>query len=91
MLFYLNDVEEGGETFFPTLGVQVVPKKGRALLWYGVKGMSLPHEKNYRLVLPKIQRKNPYALHAPVPVRKGEKWIAAYFFHDIPETLPNKS
>ena len=30
---YLSDVEEGGETNFPFLGVSVKPKKGRALLW----------------------------------------------------------
>jgi len=30
---YLNDVEEGGETEFPRLGMQVKPKTGRAVLW----------------------------------------------------------
>ena len=30
---YLSDVEEGGETAFPTLGISVKPKKGKALLW----------------------------------------------------------
>jgi len=30
---YLSDVEEGGETTFPILDIQVKPKKGRALLW----------------------------------------------------------
>eukprot|EP01041_Mallomonas_annulata_P013429 gene13429-28478_t len=30
---YLSDVEEGGDTNFPTLGISVKPKKGRALLW----------------------------------------------------------
>ena len=27
------DVEEGGETAFPSLNIAVRPKKGRALLW----------------------------------------------------------
>lgn len=30
---YLSDVEEGGETAFPGLGISVKPKKGKALLW----------------------------------------------------------
>jgi len=30
---YLSDVEEGGETNFPALGISVKPKRGRALLW----------------------------------------------------------
>ena len=30
---YLSDVEEGGETAFPNLGLSVTPKKGKALLW----------------------------------------------------------
>ena len=30
---YLSDVEEGGETAFPTLDIAVTPKKGSALLW----------------------------------------------------------
>lgn len=30
---YLSDVEEGGETVFPSLNISVSPKRGRALLW----------------------------------------------------------
>ena len=30
---YLNDVEEGGETRFPRIGLQVKPATGRAVLW----------------------------------------------------------
>ena len=33
VLVYLRDVEEGGETSFPQLGISVKPKKGRALIW----------------------------------------------------------
>lgn len=33
---YLSDVEEGGETAFPSLNITVKPKKGKALLWPGV-------------------------------------------------------
>jgi len=33
---YLSDVEAGGGTGFPTLGITVKPKKGRAVLWPSV-------------------------------------------------------
>ena len=32
-MIYLNDVEGGGETEFPDLGMKVTPKKGRAVIW----------------------------------------------------------
>jgi 2OG-Fe(II) oxygenase superfamily len=38
---YLSDVEEGGETNFPVLGISVKPKKGKALLWPSVKNEDL--------------------------------------------------
>ena len=33
---YLSDVDAGGGTDFPDLGITVMPKKGRALLWPSV-------------------------------------------------------
>lgn len=33
MMSYLNEVDEGGHTMFPTLGIKVKPKKGSALFW----------------------------------------------------------
>ena len=33
LLVYLNDVERGGSTYFPTLGVEVRPRKGMGLLF----------------------------------------------------------
>ncbi|PMZ61406.1 oxygenase, partial [Pseudomonas sp. FW306-2-11AA] len=32
-MIYLNDVEEGGATWFPTIGIRVAPKKGLLLTW----------------------------------------------------------
>jgi prolyl 4-hydroxylase len=32
-MIYLNDVEGGGETEFPDLGMKVSPRKGRAVIW----------------------------------------------------------
>ena len=49
-LIYLNDVEEGGETLFPNLGIGIIPKKGRALLWYNCKGLTLPSRKGLRFI-----------------------------------------
>ena len=34
MLMYLSDVEEGGETVFPNVGISIKPKKGNALFWF---------------------------------------------------------
>jgi prolyl 4-hydroxylase len=34
---YLNDDFEGGNTLFPEIGVEVIPKRGRAVLWFNVK------------------------------------------------------
>ena len=30
---YLNDVEEGGETFFSNYDIEVNPKRGQTLIW----------------------------------------------------------
>lgn len=36
IFLYLNEVEEGGQTDFPQLGLSVSPKLGRALIWPSV-------------------------------------------------------
>ncbi|MEY4503814.1 MAG: hypothetical protein RL154_106 [Pseudomonadota bacterium] len=61
LVMYLNDVECGGETFFPDIGLSVVPKKGYAA--YFAYGNSLGQV-------------DPLSLHAGAPVARGEKWIA---------------
>ena len=80
MLFYLNDVEEGGELQFSNLGVRVLPKRGRALLWYGARGMSLPKKKGSPLVIPKILRSNPCAMHRAMPVEKVKSGSQPSFY-----------
>lgn len=61
LVMYLNDVEEGGETYFPELGFSVSPKKGMAVYFeYFYSDQTL----------------NEQTLHGGAPVIKGEKWLA---------------
>ncbi|WP_088071234.1 2OG-Fe(II) oxygenase [Gottfriedia luciferensis] len=61
LILYLNDVEEGGETFFPTLNYSVAAKKG----------MGLYFEYFYQ-----DEKINEQTIHAGNPVISGEKWVA---------------
>jgi prolyl 4-hydroxylase len=58
---YLNNVEAGGETFFPHVGMSVSPRRGQALFfeYSNARGQT-----------------DPVSLHAGAPVLAGEKWIA---------------
>ena len=61
LVMYLNDVEEGGETFFPKLNFSVTPKKGMAVYFeYFYNDQTL----------------NELTLHGGAPVITGEKWVA---------------
>nr|AXL97326.1 prolyl 4-hydroxylase [Conus araneosus] len=62
VLFYLTDVEKGGATIFPRIGVSVSPVKGMALAWYNYE----PHMKD----------SDELTHHAGCPVLMGNKWIA---------------
>lgn len=66
--FYLSDVELGGGTNFPKLGLTVEPKKGRAVLWPSVLDQD-PHRKDYR------------SDHQALPVAKGVKFGANAWIH----------
>ncbi|PLT32825.1 2OG-Fe(II) oxygenase [Bacillus sp. V5-8f] len=61
IVIYLNDVEEGGETFFPKLNFSVSPQKGMAVYF------EYFYNENYL---------NELTLHGGAPVLKGEKWVA---------------
>ncbi|XP_042231301.1 prolyl 4-hydroxylase subunit alpha-2-like [Homarus americanus] len=68
ILFYLNDVEAGGSTVFPMLGVEVPARRGSALFWFNIKRSG---QGDYR------------TLHAACPVLLGEKWIANLWIHEF--------
>ena len=68
MYLYLNDVEAGGGTNFNQLGITVMPKRGRALLWPSVMNDD-PNKKDLRTT------------HQALPVEKGIKYGANAWFH----------
>lgn len=67
LLIYLNDVEAGGETVFPKLGLSVVPKKGSAVYF---------HYGNSKGQVDRM------SLHCSIPVQKGEKWVATKWIRE---------
>jgi len=73
---YLSDVEEGGETAFPTLGIRVKPKKGRALLWPSTLN-SDPEAQDVR------------TMHEALPVIRGKKYAANSWIHLYDYMKPN--
>jgi prolyl 4-hydroxylase len=61
LITYLNDVDDGGETSFPTAGWTVFPRQGRAVYFEYANSRG---------------QVDPRTLHAGCPVLRGEKWIA---------------
>jgi len=59
-MVYLNDVEEGGETYFKFLNLKIKPKKGLLLAWNNLYANGLP---NYK------------TLHEALPPTKGTKYV----------------
>jgi prolyl 4-hydroxylase len=60
LVMYLNNVEEGGTTIFPEIGLEVVPKKGSAVYFEYANSQN------------QLDR---LTLHGGSPVTRGEKWI----------------
>ncbi len=61
LVMYLNEVQAGGSTVFPEVGIDVLPKKGNAV---------------YFAYTTDDNRLDPRSLHGGSPVQAGEKWIA---------------
>lgn len=68
VLCYLNDVEAGGGTGFPNLGIEVAARRGSAVI--------------FQNCLPGTNRIHPLSLHAGTPVTKGEKWACNLWFRE---------
>jgi len=61
LVMYLNDVEAGGSTVFPLLGLDVLPRRGSAV---------------YFTYLAESGEMDARTLHGGSPVVAGEKWVA---------------
>jgi prolyl 4-hydroxylase len=61
LVMYLNDVEAGGSTIFPRIGVDVLPRRGNAVFF---------------AYSDELGRLDTRTLHGGSPVAQGEKWIA---------------
>lgn len=55
----MSDVDQGGATVFPTLGLTIYPKKGTAIFWFNL----------YSSGAGKMATR-----HAACPVLQGDKW-----------------
>jgi len=72
VIAYLNHVEEGGETGFPKLSINIPPKKGDVVVFHNTLV-------NDAATYPK---RNPRSLHGGMPVIKGEKWMVNLWFRE---------
>lgn len=66
-MIFLNDVTEGGATWFPQAGIKVAPKRGLLLAWNNMKPDGSPNEKT---------------LHEGMPVVEGVKYIVTKWFRE---------
>ncbi|WP_444997059.1 2OG-Fe(II) oxygenase [Aliikangiella sp. IMCC44359] len=70
LIMYLNNVEAGGSTIFPEIGLNVLPHEGHAVFF------AYANHEGY------LDKRS---LHGGSPVEKGEKWIATKWLrlHDF--------
>jgi len=68
-LVFLNDVEDGGHTAFPKLGLVIPPKTGTLIVWKNMDSRG-------RII--------DASLHAGTPVVRGEKWACQIWIRDRP-------
>lgn len=68
-MVYLNDVEEGGATWFPQAGVRFKPKRGLLLAWNNLNPDGTP---------------NRDTLHEGMAVTRGVKYVITKWFRERP-------
>jgi prolyl 4-hydroxylase len=68
IIYYLNDVEEGGSTVFPNLGIRVRPERGAALYFHNCDPV------NHNPII--------NSLHGGEPVTAGVKWIVTKWIRE---------
>ncbi len=68
-MIYLTDVEEGGETRFPKLSMDIPPQRGVMFAWNNAKADGTP---------------NIDTLHAGLPVVRGTKYIITKWYRTRP-------
>jgi prolyl 4-hydroxylase len=74
LVMYLNDVEAGGSTVFPDIGLDVLPRRGNAVFFaYATEDGQLDRR----------------TLHGGSPVGAGEKWIATKWLRQGPYVGPS--
>ncbi|MEN2785226.1 prolyl hydroxylase family protein [Sphingomonas qilianensis] len=66
-MIYLNEVEEGGATWFPQAGIRVAPRRGLLLAWNNMNPDGSP---------------NLATLHEGMPVVRGTKYIVTKWFRE---------
>lgn len=96
---YLSDVEEGGETNFPELGISVKPRKGGALLWPSTLSHGTPPYPaplTLHLTLSRrlrstadVQEIDSRTVHEARPVVRGTKYAANSWIHLYDFVTPN--
>lgn len=74
IVMYLNDVQAGGSTVFPDIGLDVLPRKGNAVYFA------------YATADGQLDRRT---LHGGSPVVEGEKWIATKWLRERTYTGPS--
>jgi prolyl 4-hydroxylase len=68
-MLYLNDVEEGGETYFKHLKLKIKPKVGTAVFWNNLYKNGIP---------------NPKTMHEACPPVSGDKYVITKWFRSWP-------
>lgn len=66
-MIFLNDVAEGGATWFPQAGARIAPRRGMLLAWNNMKADGSPNE---------------LTLHEGMPVAEGVKYIVTKWFRE---------